>query len=217
MVVTVPVTVLRVIRNRLELRTPPGLVATGVQERSGAELVPVRTTHIDTAAVQRFDLRTGRPHGEDENGDDDGTARIEVDLGYRLPDREFNDALKTAGLCMTLSLIAVFLMLASPALLSVIGTVLASLGVLVDIFRDRTLHDDNEPLHVHAGKRLRLLRQSNDDLRGRLPLLPGHLPGRAVGQEGRPSPPRPLTEADPRTSAPCGGPWHRRIPACMHS
>ena len=132
-------------------------MAAGVRERTSVELVQVFNEQ-STPEMQEFEVQNARPP---EGGEDDGTARIEVDLGYRLPDREFSDVFKTAGLCMALSLGAVLLLLASTALLSVIGTVLASLGVLVDASRDRTHHVENEPLHVYAGKRLRVVRQSN--------------------------------------------------------
>ncbi|MDQ0577931.1 hypothetical protein [Streptomyces rishiriensis] len=145
------------VRNRLEFVTPSGLVAAGAEGRSESELVPVHREG-ESSAVQRFDVRAARP---EDGGEDDGMVRIEVDLGYRLPDHEFRDVRITAALGILAAAFALFLTLASTQLLSVIGTILASLGVLVDVTRDRTHPDDHEPLHVHAGKRLRRVRQVN--------------------------------------------------------
>lgn len=144
------------VRNRVEFVTPTGLEAAGVLQRSGPELTPVYHQG-DASGLQRFDLRDGR---SSEDSEDDGMARIEVDLGYRLTDREFRDVRMTALLCMALSAFALLLMAASTTVVSVIGTVLASLGVLIDVSRDRTHHEDEEPLHVYASKRMRLVRQS---------------------------------------------------------
>lgn len=156
-VVSVTLTLPREVRNRVEFVTPVGLVAAGVRPRSGPALTPLHREE-GAPATQQFDVRDVR---RAEGGEDDGMARIEVDLGYRLTDREFRDVLTTAALGMMLSAFALLLTLASTTLLSVIGTILASLGVLVDVSRDRTHHDGNEPLHVYAGKRLRMVRQSN--------------------------------------------------------
>ncbi|MGC5035194.1 hypothetical protein ACPXCS_17935 [Streptomyces sp. DT190] len=144
------------VRNRVEFVTPAGLEAAGVLQRSGPALTPVHR-EADASGLQEFDLRDGR---SSERNEDDGMARIEVDLGYRLTDREFRDVRMTALLCMALSAFALLLMAASTTVVSVIGTVLASLGVLVDVSRDRTHREDEEPLHVYAAKRMRLVRQS---------------------------------------------------------
>ncbi|WP_320775787.1 hypothetical protein [Streptomyces sp. CRN 30] len=156
-VVSVDLTVPSVVRNRLEFVTPDGLVPVEVEETEDARLVPVRNGQV-SPSVQRFDLRGIRRAEDDES---DSTARIEVDLGYRLPDREFKGVLNTACLCMALSSLALLLLFANIALLSVVGTVIASVGVLADISRDGSHHAEDEPLHIYAGKRLRVLRQSN--------------------------------------------------------
>ncbi|MFB6551936.1 hypothetical protein [Streptomyces sp. NPDC056405] len=156
-VVSLNLTLPVVVRNRLEFATPEGLVPADVLSAEGAQLVRVRNEQT-APMLQQFDVDTVRPT---EDRESDSMAHIEVDLGYRLPDREFKDVLGTAYLCMALSALALLLLLANIALVSVVGTVLASVGVLVDVSRDGTHHDSNEPLHVYAGKRLRLLRRSN--------------------------------------------------------
>ncbi|MFI8193792.1 hypothetical protein ACIF8T_34325 [Streptomyces sp. NPDC085946] len=148
----------RALTNRLEFVTPEGLVPADVQGREGTELVRVRNERT-ASTTQQFAIETARP--TDDDGEDEGMARILVDLGYRLPDREFKDALRTAYLCMLLSALALLLLFLDITLVSIVGTVLASIGVLVDVSRDGSHHEGNEPLHVYTGKPMFFLRRSN--------------------------------------------------------
>ncbi|MGX1561096.1 hypothetical protein [Streptomyces sp. NPDC055506] len=148
----------RVLTNRLEFVTPEGLVPADAQGREGTELVRVRNGRT-ASNTQQFAIETAPP--ADDDAEDEGMARILVDLGYRLPDREFKDALRTAYLCMLLSAAALLLLFLDIALVSIVGTVLASIGVLVDVSRDGSHHEGNEPLHVYTGKPMFFLRRSN--------------------------------------------------------
>ncbi|MEV5733773.1 hypothetical protein [Streptomyces sp. NPDC052292] len=152
-VVSVSLTLPVQVRNRLQFVAPDGLVPAFAPEADGVHLVPVQTGRSNST-LQQFDVEAERP-------DDETAARINVDLGYRLPDRDFKDATRTAQLCMALSALALLLLVANTTLVLVLGTVIASVVATVDVTRDGNHHDRAEPLHVYAGKRLRSIRRSN--------------------------------------------------------
>lgn len=141
------------VRNRLEFAVPDGLEFAGVQASEGVRLLPVRNEGT-TSRVEQFDV-------ENDSGGDENMARITVDVGYRLTDRDFTDVVKTACLSMIISLSALLLLVAEGALVPVVGSILASVVAVLDLARDGAQHDRNVPLHVFAGRRLRVLRQSN--------------------------------------------------------
>ncbi|OKK16015.1 hypothetical protein AMK16_25065 [Streptomyces sp. CB00455] len=158
--VSLSLTLPREVRNRVEFLTPDGLEPAGFRQRSGDRLVPVHSER-GARAPQRFDVeRSEAPEGVD---DDEGLARIEVDLGFRPTDQEFRDVLRTSMLCMLISVAALGLLfiLRGTAMWTVIATVVASIGLLVDFSRDRIHHHGSEPLHVYTSKPLRFLRNSN--------------------------------------------------------
>jgi hypothetical protein len=142
------------VRNRLEFVAPDDLVLGDVRTTSGVRLVPL-PDEGDDGAVRRYDIEHERGE-QDENG-----ARITVDLGFRLPDHEFRNAVQTSVLSMVLSLGALLLWVADTSFLPVIGTVIASVVALLDGSRDGAPYGGNEPLHVFAGKPLRFVRRSN--------------------------------------------------------
>ncbi|MFD6966919.1 hypothetical protein [Streptomyces sp. NPDC059949] len=158
--VSLSLTLPREVRNRLDFVTPDGLEPAGFHQRSGDRLVQVRSERADPA-LQRFDVEaSGAPEGDDTG---EGMARIEVDLGFRPTDQEFGDVLRTGMLCMLISVAAFVLLfiLRGTAMWTVIATVVASIGLLVDFSRDRTHHHGSEPLHVYTSKPLRFMRNSN--------------------------------------------------------
>ncbi|MEJ8646442.1 hypothetical protein WKI68_44585 [Streptomyces sp. MS1.HAVA.3] len=157
--VSLSLTLPREVRNRLDFVTPDGLEPAGFHQRSGDRLVPVRSERADPA-LRRFDVEaSGAPEGEGG----EGMARIEVDLGFRPTDQEFGDVLRTGMLCMLISVAAFVLLftLRGTAMWTVIATVVASIGLLVDFSRDRTHHHGSEPLHVYTSKPLRFMRNGN--------------------------------------------------------
>ncbi|MEU1706546.1 hypothetical protein ABZ478_14215 [Streptomyces sp. NPDC005706] len=152
-VVSVSLTLPLQVRNRLQFVAPDGLVPAFAPDAEGVHLVPVQTG-LSNSALQQFDVEVERPEEET-------AARIKVDLGYRLPDRDFKDATRTAQLCMVLSALALLLLVAGTTLVLVLGTVIASVVATVDVTRDGNHHDRAEPLHVYAGKHLRGIRRTN--------------------------------------------------------
>ncbi|MYV51695.1 hypothetical protein [Streptomyces sp. SID3212] len=154
-VVSLTVTVPVAVRNRLEFVTPDGLEPADVRAAEDVGLVRVGNERT-SSTLQQFDVDRASGDGEDES-----VARIEVDLGYRLPDREFKGVQRTALLCMALSALALLLLFANIALVAAMATVLTAVGVVADMQRDGPHHDNDEPLHVYAGKRLRLVRRTD--------------------------------------------------------
>ncbi|PWK66860.1 hypothetical protein BCL76_110346 [Streptomyces sp. CG 926] len=157
--VSLSLTLPREVRNRLEFVTPDGLAPAGFWQRSGDPLVPVHSER-SVSALQRFDVEGA---GGTEDDDGEGMARIEVDLGFRPTDQEFGDVQRTGALCMLISVTAFFLLflLQGTAMWTVLATVVASVGLLVDFSRDRVQHHGSEPLHVYTSKPLRFIRNSN--------------------------------------------------------
>lgn len=157
--VSLSLTLPREVRNRLEFVTPDGLAPAGFRQRSGDPLVPVHSER-STSALQRFDVEGA---GGTEGDDDEGMARIEVDLGFRPTDQEFGDVQRTGALCMLISVTALGLLflLQGTAMWTVLATFVASVGLLVDFSRDRAQHHGSEPLHVYTSKPLRFMRNSN--------------------------------------------------------
>lgn len=131
--VSLSLTLPREVRNRLEFVTPDGLAPAGFRQRSGDPLVPVHSER-STSALQRFDVEGA---GGTEGDDDEGMARIEVDLGFRPTDQEFGDVQRTGALCMLISVTALGLLflLQGTAMWTVLATFVASVGLLVDFSR----------------------------------------------------------------------------------
>ncbi|MEV7244058.1 hypothetical protein [Streptomyces sp. NPDC093248] len=152
-VVSVSLTLPVQVQNKLQFVTPEGLVPAFAPQAEGVSLVPVRTGR-SSSTLQQFDVET-------ERVEEETAARITVDLGYRLPDREYREASRTALLCMALSALALLLLFASTTLVVIYGSLIASALAALDTPKDGFHHDGNEPLHVFAGRRLRRLRQSN--------------------------------------------------------
>ncbi|WP_225850756.1 hypothetical protein [Streptomyces sp. HPF1205] len=152
-VVSMTLTLPLEVRNRLEFAVPDGLEFTGVRATEGVRLLPARTGGT-TSRVEQFDIET-------DGGDDEHMAHVTVDVSYRLTDRDFMDVMKTAGLSMLISLLALLLLIADTALVPVVGSIVASVVAVLDLTRDGVQHDTNVPLHVFAGRRLRVLRRSN--------------------------------------------------------
>ncbi|MEV0477969.1 hypothetical protein [Streptomyces prunicolor] len=145
-------------QNRLEFVTPDGLepAGFGYHSRTAIALSPIRNA---STGRQKFEVESTDPREPDES---EQVAHIEVELGYRPAQREFNSVLRTGALCVAISALALILPFAfTPALWTVFGTVIASFGLLVDFSRDKSHQDDQELLHVYASKPLRWLRNSS--------------------------------------------------------
>ncbi|GAA1194355.1 hypothetical protein GCM10009664_69310 [Kitasatospora gansuensis] len=148
-VVSLELTLPLELRNRLQIVPPPGMVLAGEPQADGARLVPVRTEQPATAP-QQFDISPG-----------EGTARIRVDLAYRLADSEFTNVVRTAGLSMLISVIALLLLVADRNLVPILGTIMAAVIGMLNGSREGATPNEGVPLHVHAGKRLRALRTTH--------------------------------------------------------
>ncbi|WP_129308378.1 hypothetical protein [Streptomyces sp. L2] len=153
-VVSVPLVLPLELHNQLEFVAPHGLEPVFPPVAPGVHFTPVRGARPGTA-VQQFEV-------EAEDREEDGTARIHVDLGYHLPDREFRGARRTAALCMAASLLPPLLLLIfSTSLATFYGSVIATIVAFVETPKDGFHQEAIEPLQVYAGRRLLRLRQSN--------------------------------------------------------
>ncbi|MFF5145292.1 hypothetical protein ACFY6U_37200 [Streptomyces sp. NPDC013157] len=153
-VVSIPLTLPLQVRNQLEFVAPDGLVPVLHPVAEGVQFTPVRSER-PASTERRYEVQT-------EPREEEAAARINIELGYRLPDREFRDAARTAVLCMMLSLLPPLILLTfDTSLVVVYSSLIAGVVAAVETPKDGFHQDRTEPLQAYAGKSLRRLRQTN--------------------------------------------------------